>query len=124
MLAVKNMNELKISTLWEKVDLKSEPHVQWLKIWCKTKLKVFLNILNGKIEQISEESPEESAWFTLEDFLTLEFKSWLFFCEHEYLKFVNTILFRKLKEHNLINNYGFDPILELIRSGMLKSRHS
>ena len=117
MLAVKNMNEVKISTFWEKVDLKSESHVQWLKNWCKRKPKVFLNILNGMIKQISESS-EESVWFTLADFLTLEFKSWLCICEPEYLKFVNMILFDKLIEHNLINDHGFDAILELIRSEM------
>ena len=91
-----------------------------VKDWCKKKPKVFLNILNGTIKQISEDSSEESAWFTLEDFLTLEFKSWLCICEHEYLKFVNIILSYKLIEHNLINGHGFDAILELIGSGMLK----
>ena len=74
--------------------------------------KVFLNILNGTIKQISEESSEESVWFTLEDFLTLEFKSWLCICEHECLKIVNIVLFDALTEHNLINDHGFDAILD------------
>ena len=63
------------------------------------------------IKQISEESSEESAWFTLADFLTLEFKSCLYIGKHEYLKFVSIILF--------VNDHGFDAILELIRSEML-----
>ena len=40
MLAVKNMNEVKLSTLWENIDLKSESHVQWLKNWYKKKPNV------------------------------------------------------------------------------------
>ena len=44
----------------------------------------------------------------------------IFGIQDEYLKFVNIILFDKLIEFNLINDHGFDAILELIRSGMLK----
>ena len=35
--------------------------------WVQKKTKSFLNMLNGAIKHISEDSLDESAWFTMED---------------------------------------------------------
>ena len=61
----------------------------------------------------------ESVVFTLEDFMELEFKSWLCICEHEYLKLVNVTLFEKIIDHNLINDHDLFVCQQLINSGIL-----
>ena len=40
--------------------------------------------------------------FSLEDFMELEFKSWLCICEHEYLKLVHVTLFEEVIDLNVI----------------------
>ena len=42
--------------------------------------------ISGLVKTANKNTGEESVWFCLEDFMNLEFKSWLCNCEHEYLK--------------------------------------
>ena len=62
----------------------------------------------------------ESVIFTLNDFMDLEFKSWLCICEHEYLKLVKVTLFEKLMDQNLIYDHNIFVCQELICSGILR----
>ena len=84
------------------MNLKDESHVTWLTNWCKRKLTVFLNILGGIIEQLTEDTEEESIRLSLEDFMNLEFTSWLCICEHKYLKLLQVTLFDKLIDARIL----------------------
>ena len=77
MLASKNMNTTKRNIFWDEIDLKNKSHVIWLFNWCKERPTVFLNIIHGTIQQLTENNESESIIFTLTDFMELEFKSWL-----------------------------------------------
>ena len=107
MFAAKTININERSIFWEKVDLQEESNVKWFNNWSKSKPPVFLNILRVTIQQLTEDTEDESIWFSLEDFINLELKSWLCICEHEYLKLIHITLFHKLTEHNLINHHVF-----------------
>ena len=112
MLAAKSMNANSQIIFWEKVDLKNKSDVIWLINWCKKKPTVFLNIIQGTIQQVMENNNNsESVLFSLDDFMNLEFKSWLCICEHEYLKLVKVTLFEKAIDRNLIydHNLFFPP---------------
>ena len=61
----------------------------------------------------------ESVVFSLEDFMDLEFKSWLCICEYEYLKLEKVTLFEKVIDYNLIYDHDLFVCQELINSGML-----
>ena len=106
MLASKNMNAISQIIFWEKVDLKNKSDIIWLLNWCKQKPTVFLNIIHGTIQQLTENNESESVIFSLSDFMDLEFKSWLCICEHEYLKLVKVTLFEKVIDHNLICDHN------------------
>ena len=119
MLAVKNMNAIKRNIFWDKINLKNETHVSWLLNEVKRKPSVFLKILRGTIQQLTENNESDNVVFTLETLMELEFKAWLCICEHEYLKLVNVILFEKLIDHNLIYDHDTFAIQEIINSGLL-----
>ena len=51
--------------------------------------------------------------------MELEFKIWLWNCEHEYLKLVNVTLFESMIDYNLIYDHDKFGCQELINSGML-----
>ena len=91
----------------------------WLFNWCKQKQTAFLNIIRGTIQQLTENNESESVVFTLEDFMELEFKSWLCICEHKFLKLVHVTLFEKIIDHNLIYDHDSFACQELINSGIL-----
>ena len=116
----KNMNALSQIIFWEKVELKNKSDVIWLINWCKKNPPVFLNIIHGTIQQLTENNESESVILSLSDFMELEFKSWLCICEHEYLKLVKVTLFEKVIDHNLIYDHNIFACQELIYSGILK----
>ena len=89
MLAVENMNASKRNILWENINLKNKSHTKWLFNEVKKKPSVFLKILQGTIQQLTENNESENVVFTLDNLMELEFKAWLCICEHEYLKLVN-----------------------------------
>ena len=62
MLAAKNMNANKQTIFWDKVDLKNKSHVKWLINWCKKK-PVFLNIIHGTLQQLTENNESEPVFF-------------------------------------------------------------
>ena len=119
MLAVKNMNASQRNILWDNINLKNESHTKWLFNEVKKKPSVFLKILQGTIQQLTENNESENVVFTLDNLMELEFKAWLCICEHEYLKLVNVTLFEKLIDHNLIYNHDAFVIQEIINSGLL-----
>ena len=119
MLAVKNMNASQRNILWDNINLKNESHVKWLFNEVKKKPSIFLKILQGTIQQLTENNESENVVFTLDNLMELEFKAWLCICEHEYLKLVNVTLFEKLIDHNLIYNHDAFVIQEIINSGLL-----
>ena len=86
MLAAKNMNATKQNIFWKDINLKNESHLMWLFNWCKDRPRIFLNIVRGSIQQLTENNESEYVCFTLKDFMELEFRSWLCICEHEFLK--------------------------------------
>ena len=96
MLAAKNMNSTKRNIFWQDIDLKNKSHLIWLFNWCKDRPTAFLNITHGTIQQLTENNESESMFFSLTDFMELEFRSWLCICEHEFLKLVHVSLFEKL----------------------------
>jgi hypothetical protein len=59
MLAAKNMNANKQTIFWEKVNLKNEAGVKWLLTWCRRRPTIFLNIIKGTIEQLTENNESE-----------------------------------------------------------------
>ena len=85
-----------------KVDLKNKSDVNWLINWCKQKPTIFVDIIPGTIQQLTENNESEPVIFSLSDLMDLEFKSWLCICEHEYPKLVEDTLFEKVIDHNLI----------------------
>ena len=91
----------------------------WLFNWCKQKPTILLNIIHGTIKQLTENNESDSVLFSSEEFMDLEFKSWLCICENEYLKLVKVTLFEKLIDHNLIYDHNKFVCQELINSGML-----
>ena len=113
------MNSTKRNIFWRDIDLKNKSHLIWLFNWCKDKPTVFLSIVHGTIQQLTENNESESVLFTLTDFMELEFRSWLCFCEHEFLKFLHVNLFEQLIDHNLIYDHDFIVCQELINSGIL-----
>ena len=88
--------------------------------WCKNKPNFFKYVIKGTIIHLTEDNNEESVFFTLNDFMNLEFQFWLCDCEHVYIKLIKVALFDKLIDHNLINEHNSYVYLELIRSGMYK----
>ena len=50
--------------------------VIWLFNKCKKKTPVFLNIIHGTIQQLTENNESESVILSSSDFMALEFKSW------------------------------------------------
>ena len=78
-----------------KVNLKNKSRVKWLINWCKWKSTIFLNIILGTIQQLTENNESESVVFFSARFLNFELKSWLCICKHEYLILFNVILFEK-----------------------------
>ena len=118
-LAAKNMNANKQTNFWEKVNLKNEADVKWLLTWCRQRPTIFLNIMQGTIQQQTENNESESVMFSTEDFMELEFKSWLCICEHEYLKLVHVTLFEEVIDRNLIFDHNLFTCQELINSGMI-----
>ena len=85
MLAAKNMNANVQIIFCDKIDLKNKSHLKWFFNWCKQKPTILLNIIQGTIEQQTEHNETESEMFSLEEFMDLEFKSWLCICENEYI---------------------------------------
>ena len=63
-------------------------------------------MIYGTVQQLTENYESESVIFSLNDFMDLEFKSWLCICEHEYLKLVKVTLFEKVIDHNLIYDHN------------------
>ena len=120
MLTAKNMKSTKQNIFWNDIALKNKSHVIWLFNWCKDRPTVFLNIIHGNIQQLTENNESESVMFTLTDFMELEFRSWLCICEHEFLKLVHVILFEKVIDHNLIYDHDSVVCQELINSGILR----
>ena len=120
MLAAKNMNAISQTIFWKEIDLKNNSNVIWLFNWCKKKPSIFQNIVHESVRLLTEHNESESVIFSLQDFLDLEFKSWLCICEHEYLKLVKVTLFDKLIDHNLIYDHDIFECQELIYSGMLR----
>ena len=96
MLDAKNMNATKQNIFWDKIDLKNKSQMRWLFNQVKEKPSVFLNTLQGTVQQLTENNESESVVFTLDNFMELEFKAWLCICEHEYLKLVNATLFEQI----------------------------
>ena len=92
-----------------KVNLKNETDVEWLLMRCKQRPKMKQR-RRGAIQQLTE--------FSLDDFMQLEFKSWLCICEHEYLKLVQVTLFKEVIDRNLIVDHNLFTCQELIISGM------
>ena len=119
MLAAKNMNANKQTIFWEKVNLKNEADVKWLLTWCRRRPTIFLNIIKGTIQQLTENNESECVLFSLDDFMELEFKSWLCICEHEYLKLVQVTLFEEVIDRNLIFDHNLFTCQELLNSGMI-----
>ena len=119
MLAAKNMNTNTKVIFWDKINLKNKSDVIWLFNWCKQKPTILLNIIHGTIKQLTEQNESDSVLFSSEEFMDLEFKSWLCICEHEYLKLVKVTLFEKLIDHNLIYDHNIFVCQELINSGMI-----
>ena len=78
-----------------------------------------MKIIQGTTEQLTEHNESESVVFSLEEFIDLEFKSWLCICENEYLKLVKVTLFEKVIDHNLIYDHMLFVCQELINSGIL-----
>ena len=101
-----------------KVNLKNEADVKWLLIWCRRRPTIFLNIIKGTIQQLTENNESECVLFSLDDFMELEFKSWLCICEHEYLKLVQVTLFDEVIDRNLMFDHNLFTCQELIKSGM------
>ena len=91
---------------WDKINLKNKSHLKWFFNWCKQKPTILLNIIHGTIEQLTEHNESVSVVFSSEEFMDLEFKSWLCICENEYLKLVKVTLFEKLSDHNLIYDHS------------------
>ena len=118
MLAAKNMNATKQIIFWDKIDLKNKSQMRWLFNQVKEKPSVFLNTLQGTVQQLTENNESESVVFTLDNFMELEFKAWPCICEHEYLKLVNVTLFELIIDHNLIYHDSFG-CQESINSGIL-----
>ena len=73
MLAAKNMNATKRIIFWDKIDLKNKSQMRCFFNQVKEKPSVFLNILHGTIQQLTENNESESVVFTLEDYMELEF---------------------------------------------------
>ena len=119
MLAAKNMNSTKRNIFWQDIDLKNKSHLIWFFNWCKDRPTILLNIIHGTIQQLTENNESESVFFTLTDFMELEFRSWLCICEHEFLKLLHVSLFEKLIDHNLIYDHDSIVCQELINSGIL-----
>ena len=119
MLAAKNMNTTKQNIFWQDIALKNKSHLIWFFNWCKNRPTIFVNIIHGTIQQLTENNESESVLFTLTDFMELEFRSWLCICEHEFLKLLHVSLFEKLIDHNLIYDHDKFGCQELINSGML-----
>ena len=119
MLAAKNMNANKQTIFWENICLKNKANVKWLLTWCRRRPTIFLNIIKGTIQQLTENNESKFVILSLGDFMELEFKSWLCICEHEYLKLVQVTLFEKVIDHNLIFDHDVFACQELINSGMM-----
>ena len=119
MLAAKNMDANKQTIFWGKVNLKNEADVKWLLTWCRWRPTIFLNIIKGTIQQLTENNESEFVKFSLNDFMKLEFKSQLCICEHEYLKLVQVTLFEEVIDRNLIFDHNLFTCQELINSGMI-----
>ena len=120
MLASKNMNARSQLIFWDKINLKNKSDVTWLFNWCKNKPTIFLNIIHGTIQLLTESNESDSVIFSLKEFMDLEFKSWLCICEHEYLKLMKVTLFEKVMDHNMIYDHNIFVCQELIYSGMLR----
>jgi len=120
MLAAKNMNATSQTIFWKEIDLKIASNVTWLFNWCKQKPSIFQNIVHNTVQLLTENNESESVIFSLQDFMDLEFKSWLCICEHEYLKLVKITLFEKVIDHNLIYDHNTFAYQELIYSGMIR----
>ena len=120
MLAAKNMNAISQTIFWKEINLKNNLDVIWLFNWCKQKPAIFQNIVHNTVQLLTENNESESVIFSVQDFMDLEFKSWLCICEHEYLKLMKVTLFEKVIEHNLIYDHNTLAYQELIYSGMLK----
>ena len=91
-------------SFWDK-NLKNKFQMRCFFNQVQEKPSVFLNILQGTVQQLTENNESESVVFTLDNFMALEFKAWLCICEHEYLKLVNVILFEQIIDHNLIYDH-------------------
>ena len=120
MLASKNMNARSQLIFWDNINLKNKSDVVWLFNWCKKKPKIFLNIIHGTVQQLTENNESDTVIFSLKDFMELEFKFWLCNCEHEYLKLVKVTLFENLVEHNVIYDHNIFACQELIYSEILR----
>ena len=93
MLAAKNMNAKAQLIFWDKINLKNNKDVTWLFNWCKKKPTILLNVIRQTIKQLTENNESDSVLFSSEEFMDLEFKSWLCICGNEYLKLVKVALF-------------------------------
>ena len=83
MLAAKNMNANKQTIFWEKVNLKNEADVKWLLTWCRRRPTIFLNIIKGTIQQLTENNESKfvilSGWFygTGIQIMALHLRTWI-----------------------------------------------
>ena len=73
MLASKNMNARSqfIIIFWDKIDFKNKSDVIWLFNCCKQKTTIFLNIVHGTIQLLTESNESESVIFLFEGFYGL-----------------------------------------------------
>ena len=71
----------KAKLFWQDIDLKNNSHLIWFFNWCKDRPTIFLNIIHGTIQQLTENNESESVLFTLTDFhgfafASMNFLSW------------------------------------------------
>ena len=92
MLAAKNMNANKQTIFCEKVDLKNESDVKWLHTWSKRRPTIFLNIIQGTIQQLTENNESDLLYF-----LWMILWNWNLNHGLQCLKLVNVTLFENLK---------------------------
>ena len=69
----------------------------------------------GTMKQLMENNLSESALFSLEELMNLEFKSWLAFANMS----ISGHVFDELIDHNLIYHHDIYKCQEKINSGML-----
>ena len=116
------MNARSQLIFWDKINLKNKSDVTWLFNWCKNKPTIFLNIIHGTTQLLTESNESDSVIFSLKEFMDLEFKSWLCICEHEYLKLMKVTLFEMVIDHNMIYDHNiFMPRTNLFRDA--KNQH-